>query len=129
MTRTVSMDRYGNFTVSDDPDGVIAVALLVATTTQNCDRVAVELAPDGGGLHVQGIGSIDRVTAREELPDGFDEDPSVDPEAQELWRLFREPDHRFRSMGEYVLTGGELRDLVNRALELRRQAGFVRETD
>lgn len=123
------MNRYGHFTVSDDPEGVIAVALLVATTTQNRDRVSTELAPDGGGLHVQGIGSIDRVTARQELPHPYDEDPSYDPEAQELWRLFREPDHRFRSMGEFVLTGDELRELVHRALELRRQAGFLRETD
>lgn len=129
MTRTVTMDRYGTFTVSDDPDGVIAIALIVATATQNCDRVAVALAPDGGGLQVQAVGSIDRVTAREELPYGFEEDPRFDPDAQELWRLFREPDRAHPRPGRFVLTGDELRELVNRALELRRRAESGRDTD
>ena len=121
MIRTLTMDPYGNFTVSDDPEGVIAVALLVATTSANCERVEVALGPDGDGLHVQGIGSIDRATSREELPAPFDEDPAFDPEAQELWRLYRERDHAHPRTAAWVITGDELRALVARAIALRAQ--------
>lgn len=121
MTRTVTMDQSGNFAVSDDPEGVIAVALLVATTPENCGRIATELGPDGNGLHVQGIGSIDRIASREQLPYGFEDDASLDPDTQELWRLFREPDHEYPDSGRWVLSGDELRELVARAVALRAQ--------
>lgn len=124
MTRTVTMDRYGNFTVSDDPQGVIAVALVVATTSANRERVEVALAPDGDGLRVQGVGSIYRATAREELPVPFDEDPALDPEAQELWALGREPDRAHPRAASWVITGDELRELVARAIVLRAQHGW-----
>lgn len=124
MTRTVTMDRYGNFTVSDDPQGVIAVALVVATTSANRERVEVALAPDGDGLRVQGVGSIYRATAREELPVPFDEDPALDPEAQELWALGREPDRAHPRAASWVITGDELRELVARAIALRAQHGW-----
>jgi hypothetical protein len=113
------MDAYGNFTVGDDRDGVIAVALVVATLPVNAPKIRSALAPDGDGLHVQGVGSIDRVTAREELPPPFDEDPRFDPDTQELWRLHREPHGAHRDAGRAVLTGDELRDLVARAVALR----------
>jgi hypothetical protein len=113
------MDAFGNFTVGDDPEGAIAVALLVATTTVNAPKALASLAPDGAGLYVQAVGSIDRITAREELPVQFEEDPSLDPEKQELWCLFREPDSTYRSPGWAVLTGDELRELVRGALVLR----------
>jgi hypothetical protein len=113
------MDAYGNFTVGDDPEGAIAVGLLIATSTVNEPKALSSLAPDGGGLYVQGVGSIDRVTAREELPVPFDEDPTIDPNKQEIWYLFREPDHMYRSVGRALLSGDELRDLVKRAIALR----------
>jgi hypothetical protein len=113
------MDAFGNFTVGDDPKGVIAVALLVATNTVNTPKALASLAPDGEGLYVQAIASIDRITAREELPVQFEEDPNLDPEEQELWCLFREPDSAYRSPGWAVLTGDELRELVRSALALR----------
>src|SRR5688572_32514284 len=116
MTRSLRMDADGNFTVGDDPQGAIAVALLVATTTANEPKALTALAPDGDGLYVQGIGSIDRVTCREDLPVPFDEDPKLDPEKQELWSLFREPDSTYSYPGRDLLTGEELRDLVKRAI-------------
>ena len=119
MTRSVTIDANGNFRVSDDPHGIIALALLIATTPQNMPRIAQELSPGGTGLHVHGIGSIDRIEAREELPAPFDDDPAFDPETQELWRLFREPDHEHRTSGRFVISGDELRTLVATALRLR----------
>jgi hypothetical protein len=121
MTRTLTMDPHGNFTVSDDPQGVIAVALLVATTPANRERFEVALDRDGDGLHVQGVGSIDRVTSREELPAQFDGDPVFDPETQELWRLYREPDHEHPHAAAWVVPGYELRALVMQAIALRAQ--------
>jgi hypothetical protein len=116
------MDAYGNFTVGDDPQGAIAVALLIATTTVNEPKALASLGPEGEGLYVQGIGSIDRVTAREELPVPFDEDLTLDPDKQELWAVFREP-HGARSCpGHAVLAGDELRELVGRAMALRAAA-------
>jgi hypothetical protein len=119
MTRSITVDPYGNFTVSDDPDATIATALLVAGAPQNAPLVATALAPGGEGLRVRGIGAIDRLVAREELPPPYDDDPTVDPETQELWSLFREPDARNRLPGQVVLSGDELRELVERALALR----------
>jgi hypothetical protein len=115
------MDPYGNFTVSDDPRGVIAVALLVATAPQNRDHVEVALAPDGDGLHIQGVGTIYRATSREELPAGFDDDPALDPETQELWALGRERDHAHAHAASWVMLGDELRALVAQAIALRAQ--------
>jgi hypothetical protein len=113
------MGAYGHFAVSDDPDDTIAVGLTVATTTQNRPRVASALSPDGTGLHVQGVGVIVRVTSREELPAPFDQNPNLDPETQELWVLFREPDRDHRYSGRAVMTGDELRSLVSQAISLR----------
>jgi hypothetical protein len=121
MTRTLTMDPYGNFTVSDDPRGVIAVALGVATAPQNRARVEVALAPDGDGLHVQGIGSLYRATSREELPAPFDDDPALDPETQELWALGRERDPGRSPAASWVIAGDELRALVAQAIALRDQ--------
>ena len=119
--RSLTMDAHGNFTVGDDPQGAIAVALLVATTTVN--KALAALADDGGeGLRVQGVGSICRVTERAELPPPFDEDPKIDPDADELWALFREPDGTYSYPGRAVITGFELRDLVRRAMAARASA-------
>ena len=124
MTRTVTMDPYSNFTVSDDPECVIAVALAVATVPGNRERVEAALAPDGDGLHVQAVGSIYRATSREELPVPFDEDPAFDPETQELWTLYRERDHAHPHAAGWVVSGDELRALVARAIALRAQRGW-----
>lgn len=121
VRRTVTLDPRDNFIVSDDPEGVIADALTVATTIANRDRVSAELAPDGDGLSAESVGAIIRITSRDELPPTFDRDPNLDPQAQELWLLFREPDRHNRIPGRWVLTGDELRDLVAQALALRAQ--------
>jgi hypothetical protein len=119
MTRTVTMDSCGNFTVSDDPQGAIAVALLIATAPHNLPRAASALSPDGDGLDMQGVGVIARVTSREELPVPFDQELDLDPETQELWRLFREPDYNYTYSGRAVMMGDELRALVSQAIALR----------
>jgi hypothetical protein len=124
MSRSVTMDVYGNFTVSDDPDSAISVALWIAAA--HLATVDTALAPDGNGLHVEGMGSIDRVTAREELPIPWDEDPAYDPEARELWRITREAYSVMPDVGRAVLVGSELRELVARALELRARSADAR---
>jgi hypothetical protein len=118
--RALAMDTHGHFTVSDDPQGVIAVALMVATTTVNAPRALVALVPEGEGLRVHGVGSIRHVTEREELPAPFDQDPKLDPDGDELWVLFRGPDGTHS--GHALITGPELRDLVRRALAARALA-------
>lgn len=121
MPRKVSIDAHGNFRVSDDPHGVLAVALVIATAPQNAPLIDKELAPDGGGLHVQAFGSIDRVESRDALPEPYNDDPSLDPETQELWRLYRERDRTNGATAQVVIGGGELRELVSQALALRAQ--------
>ncbi|MBA2541373.1 MAG: hypothetical protein H0V17_17160 [Deltaproteobacteria bacterium] len=113
------MDEHGRFTVAEDSDEVIATALVIATAPHNADAAATALAPGGDGLSTQGIGSIDRITDREDLPAPFDNDLALDPDRQELWRLFREKDRRHPRVGQYVITGDELRALVKQALALR----------
>jgi hypothetical protein len=65
------------------------------------------------------MGSIDRVTAREELPIPWDMDLAYDPEARELWRIMREAYSVMPDVGRAVLVGSELRELVKRAMDLR----------
>jgi len=121
MTREINIDQFGSFHVSDDPDGVIANALLIATNNVNAPGVAAKLAPDGTGVHVETFGSIHRAWSRDELPPPFDEDASLAVETGEVWVLFKEPDKRRGIPGLYVLmSGGELRELVDRALRLRK---------
>jgi hypothetical protein len=92
----------------------------VLAATWGSARVAQELAPDGYGLHVVSFGTITRVRSRNDLEPPFDEDPAIDPAAQELWLLFREPDRDENLAAQtYVLHGRELRELVARALALR----------
>jgi hypothetical protein len=124
MTRHIDMDTFGNFQVSDDPDDVIATALLVATNNVNAPSILERLATDGDGrgVRTETFGSIHRAWSREELPPPFDEDMSIDPETHELWVLFKEPNKRKGIPGQYVVMhGDELRDLVKRALALRQR--------
>ena len=119
MTRVVTMDEQGRFTVTDDPDEVIATALAVATAPHNVDAIETALSPTGEGLATQGVGSIDRISDRDDLPHPFDQDTTLDPDTQELWRLYREKDRRHDRVGQFVLTGDELRSLVRLARGLR----------
>lgn len=119
MTRTITPNQYGGFDVSDDPQGAIAVALSVAVNPDNVRLADVELSPRGDGLHVQAFGGIYRAMSRDDLFPPFDQDPSFDPETQELWVLFREPDHTRSVPGRFVIHGDELRELVARARALR----------
>jgi hypothetical protein len=121
MSRTVTMDANGRFLVSDDPLGVLSVGLLIATTSQNAPRVHSELAPGGAGLHVETFGSIDPLESRSDLPSPYDEDLTLDPERQELWRIYREPDRVWPTGAQIVISGEELRELVEVALALRQE--------
>ena len=122
MTRSITMDRFGIFTVSDDPHEVIATALTVAAAPQNVPFIERELGPDGNGLGVETSGSIYRAWSRDDLFPPYDEDRSIDPETQELWVLFKEPRRR-RGTGtpsaRALMHGDELRELVAQALALR----------
>lgn len=126
MSRIVTIDEDGNFSVTDDPGAVIATALLVANSNVHRDHMAAALTPDGRGLHVPIVGSIKRITSREELPYGVEADATYDPEAQELWLLYREPDGSDQVAGECVLAGDELRALVARLSTLRAAQGATR---
>lgn len=121
--RTVTMNAHGSFTVTDDQRGTIANALTIATAPQHAELVERALQPGGNGLRIETFGSVSQVTARELLNYPFDEDPSLDPSSQELWRLYRERDARFGPRAEIVITGDELRGLVKQAIALR--TGFA----
>ena len=62
------MDEWGTFTVDDDPQGVIAVALSVAIGVGDAQDVARAVAADGEGASTQAIGSLCRVYDSHELP-------------------------------------------------------------
>ena len=113
--RSLTMDSNRTFVVGEDPGGVIAEALAVATASGD---VEAALAPDGGGVHVQGVATIKRIWSREEIPMQCEADTPLDPEAQELWALYRERDRTHRAAAT-VITGHELRALVQRAIGLR----------
>ena len=67
MTRTIEIDALRRFHVSDDPRGVIANALLIATTTDNISRIDTELAPDGEGSYIPTFGGISRAESIDDL--------------------------------------------------------------
>jgi hypothetical protein len=57
---------------------------------------------------------------RDELPEPWDADPTLDPEKTELWALYRDPDRDDPYVSHTaVITGDELRELVAQALKLR----------
>lgn len=118
MTRTVTL-LNGDFLVGEDPDGVIAAVLAVATNNRNRPRIAQALAPDGPGFHLDTIGSVGRASSRDDLPPPWDSDPTLDPDNEELWILVREPNpSRGTRSAFFVLDGDELRELAARASEL-----------
>jgi hypothetical protein len=119
MTRQVSL-RDGYFVVSDDPDEVIAAVLSVSTNNRNRSRVTEALSPEGSGFHLDTVGSVGRARSRDDLPPPWDADPSLDPEADELWLLVREPNpSRGTPSAFLVIRGKELRELVNIASQQR----------
>jgi hypothetical protein len=114
------MDDRGSFQVGDDPRGVIAEALVVATTGENISQIATALAPDGDGFYVPTFGGISRAESRDDIPDELAHDESLRPEIDELWILFREPDNRTkRPPLRMMIHGDELRELVAVAVVLR----------
>jgi hypothetical protein len=119
MTRTVKFEN-GRFVVSDDPEHVIGTALAIITNDQNRPRIRERLAPDGDGFTIDTVGTVTRIEARDEIPEPWDEDPTLDPEKMELWALFRdrgrEPPYYRRT---FVIIGDELRELVAQALKQR----------
>jgi hypothetical protein len=119
MSRTVEI-KDGRFLVSEDPEHVIGTALAIITNNRNRSRIAERLAPDGDGFTIDTIGTVTRIEARDELPEPWDQDSSLDPETTELWALYRdrgrEPPFYRRT---FVISGSELRDLVAQALTLR----------
>ena len=122
MTRTINFEN-GRFIVSDDPDHVIGTALAIITNNRNRDRILERLAPDGDGFTIDTVGTVARIESRDEIPEPWDDNPALDPEASELWALYRdrgrEPPYYRRT---FVITGDELRQLVARALVLRGDA-------
>jgi len=59
------------------------------------------------------------VETGDDLPEEFVSDAGLELETDELWVLFREPDHRAHlPRAFFVMRGDELRDLVSRAVAL-----------
>lgn len=119
VPRTVTMDPWGSFTVTDDERGVLGTALAVATAPQHRDIVETAFRPGGSGLRVEAIGSVSPVHPEEQLEYPFDEEPALDPSIQELWRVFRDRDRVHGNPSKLIITGAELRALVKQALALR----------
>jgi len=117
--RTVTMNRWGSFTVTDDDRDTIGTALLVATAPQHANLVEAALRPGGSGLRVEGIGSVNPIEDPEDLDYPFSEDPTLNPATLELWRLFRDSDGMHGGPSELIITGDELRALVKQAVALR----------
>ena len=114
MSRKVFLNN-GWFVVSDDPEHVIGTVLNMVAANLDRQKIAERLAPNGKGFHVDTLGAVARIEGRDELPEPWDHDATLDPDTQELWVLYRDPDEKVRYLSTYVLTGDELRSLVARA--------------
>lgn len=112
MTRRTVTDEGYCFLVSDDPRNIIGHVLGMLVSNLDRAELDVVLAPDGDGYGVDTVGAVVRVDLRADLPEPWDQDPTLDPEATELWALSRE-EHQ-RTMWT-VIPGDELRDLVAQA--------------
>jgi hypothetical protein len=69
------------FCVTDDPKQVIGSALDLITNNRNRALVSGRLAPDGDGFTLDTLGTVTRVYTRDELPEPWNENPSLDPGA------------------------------------------------
>jgi hypothetical protein len=118
MNRKITLEN-GQFRVTNDPHQVIGSALDLITNNRNRPRISECLAPEGDGFTLDTIGTVARVHARDDLPEPWDQDSTLDPESTELWALYRDPDRDDPYIRHTaVLTGEELRELVAQALEL-----------
>jgi len=115
----VTLHDKGKFVVSDDDDDVMSTAINLATAPQKMGRVPVALSPTGEGFSIDTIGAMYRVEHRDDLFSPFGEDPSIDPATQELWMLVRDREKRHRIQGHVLMSGDELRDLVQDAIDAR----------
>lgn len=121
-SRTVVLEN-GQFLVTDDPKQVIGTVLGLITSSHNRPRIAERLAPDGDGFTLDTIGTVARIEARDDLPEPWDQDPTLDPTMAGLWALYRDPDRDDPYIRHtFVITGDELRELVAQALVLRGDA-------
>ena len=118
MTRKVRLEN-SQFHVTCDPNQVIGSALDLITNNRNRPLISERLAPDGDGFTLDTIGTVARAQTRDDLPEPWDEEPTLDPEKAELWVLYRDPDrHEPYIRRTMVITGDELRALVAQALAL-----------
>ncbi|MEJ7598999.1 MAG: hypothetical protein WKG01_13915 [Kofleriaceae bacterium] len=121
MRQILAMSQEGRFTVSNDPDESISAALSIALATQHRDEWQSALGPDGDGLEIQGVGMIARAFATADLPFQFHDDASADPVANEIWWI-RSERSRADPHGTWaIISGDELRTLVQAGSELRRK--------
>jgi hypothetical protein len=75
------------------------------------------LSPDGDGFTLDTVGIVTRIESRDDLPEPWDQDSSLDPSAIELWVLYRDPDRDDPYVRHTeVIAGDELRALVAEAL-------------
>ena len=122
MSRKMTLEN-GRFCVTNDPHHVIGTALGLITSISNRPKMHERMAPDGRGFTLDTLGTVARIYTREELPEPWDEDPTLDPEKTELWALYRDPDRDDPYISHTaVITGDELRELVAQALKLRGDA-------
>jgi hypothetical protein len=119
MSRKVTIENR-RFCVTDDPKQVIGSALDLITNNRNRALISERLAPDGDGFTLDTLGTVTRVYTQDDLPEPWNEDPSLDPENSELWALYRDPDRDAPYIRHtIVLSGEELRALVSEALRVR----------
>jgi hypothetical protein len=124
MSRNVSL-KHGRFVVSDDPQQVIGAVLNMVAANLDRREIAERLAPNGNGFCVDTLGAVSRIEGRDELPEPWDQDATLDPDTQELWALYRDPrNDEVRYLRIYVLTGDELRSLVAQAKSLLEASGW-----
>ena len=112
--RTVKREQ-GRLTVSDDPNGAIAVFLECASSDRSVGADA--FAPEGEGYAAPATVSVLRLTTREDIPPGWDEHIPFEPD---VWVIFRDRPGRSDRSGMHIawLRGDELRALFDEARRL-----------
>jgi hypothetical protein len=114
--RTVKVMADGAFVVSNDPDGVLANFLAMATHGVWAKEAATAFTPDGYGVWIDTLGGATRMGSDSIVPPPYDQDPAIAPDRDELWLVVRE--RRAEPPQRVILTGDELRYLVARASSL-----------
>jgi hypothetical protein len=121
MRHILDMNPSGHFTLTEDPEDTISTAVSIALAPQHGEMWRTALQPNGEGMQIQGVGMISRAYDRENLPFEFQDDPAFDPKTQELWRIRRERSRDVPDGSWGVITGDELRHLVQLGSEMRAQ--------